>query len=139
MATGATIVVPFSAKEFYRRVAIAPHTRKPDSLTKQPTGVVIEAFGGGPRILSDGQRRVEVHPLPLPHAEDLVVIYLPAEKMIIEADHISPRKGAVRPAASVREFVPALDKLNLDVVTIVGIHGDSATLQVTRAAAQATK
>jgi hypothetical protein len=59
--------------------------------------------------------------------------------MIIEADHISPRKGAVRPAASVREFVPALDKLNLDVVTIVGIHGDSATLQVTRAAAQATK
>jgi hypothetical protein len=45
----------------------------------------------------------------------------------------------VRPAASVREFVPALDKLNLDVVTIVGIHGDSATLQVTRAAAQATK
>ena len=65
MATGATIVVPFAAKEFYRRVAIAPHTRKPDSLAKQPTGVVIEAFGGGPRILSDGQRRVEVHPLPL--------------------------------------------------------------------------
>lgn len=139
MATGATIVVPFSAKEFYSRVAKAPHTRKPDSLTKQPTGVVIEAFGGGPRILSDGQRRVEVHPLPLPHAEDMVVIYLPAEKIIIEADHISPRKGEVRPAASVKEFVPALDKLNLDVVTIVGIHGDSATLQAARAAAQATK
>ena len=139
MATGATLVVPFAAKEFYRRVAIAPHTRKPDSLAKQPTGVVIEAFGGGPRILSDGRRRVEVHPLPLPHAEDLVVIYLPAEKIIIEADHISPRKGEVRPAAAVREFVPALDKLNLDVVTIVGIHGDSATLQAARAAAQAAK
>jgi glyoxylase-like metal-dependent hydrolase (beta-lactamase superfamily II) len=108
-------------------------------LTKQPTGVVIEAFGGGPRILSDGRRSVEVHPLPLPHAEDMVVIYLPAEKIIIEADHISPRKGEVRPAATVREFVPALDRLNLDVVTIVGIHGDSATLQAARAAAQATK
>jgi glyoxylase-like metal-dependent hydrolase (beta-lactamase superfamily II) len=139
MATGATIVVPFAAKEFYRRVAIAPHTRKPDSLAKRPAGVVIEAFGGGPRILSDGQRRVEVHPLPLPHAEDLVVVYLPAEKIIIEADHISPRKGEVRPAATVREFVPALDMLNLDVVTIVGIHGDSATLQAARAAAQASK
>ena len=139
MATGATVVVPFAAREFYRRVASAPHTRNPDSLTKQPTGVVIEAFGGGPRILSDGQRRVEVHPLPLPHAEDMVVIYLPAEKIIIEADHISPRKGEVRPAATVGEFVPALDRLNLDVVTIVGIHGDSATLQAARAAAQATK
>ena len=139
MATGATVVVPFTAREFYRRVASAPHTRRPDSLTKQPTGVVIEAFGGGPRILSDGQRRVEVHPLPLPHAEDMVVIYLPAEKIIIEADHVSPRKGEVRPAATVREFVPALDRLNLDVVTIVGIHGDSATIQAARAAAQATK
>ena len=67
------------------------------------------------------------------------VIYLPAEKIIIEADHISPRKGEVRPATAVREFVPALDKLNLDVVTIVGIHGDSATMQAARAAAQAAK
>ena len=139
MATGATIVVPFSAKEFYARVARAPHTRNPDSLEKNKTGVVIESFGGGPRILTDGQRRVEVHPLPLPHAEDMVVVYLPAEKIIIEADHISPRKGEVRPAPVVREFVPALDKLNLDVVTIVGIHGDSATMQAARAAAQATK
>jgi len=139
MATGATIVVPFSAKEFYSRVAKAPHTRRPDSLTRQPTGVVIEAFGGGPRVLTDGQRRVEVHPLPLPHAEDLVVVYLPVDKMIIEADHISPRNGQVRPAAAVREFVPALDKLNLDVATIVGIHGDSATVQAARAAAQSSK
>jgi hypothetical protein len=29
--------------------------------------------------------------------------------------------------------------LNLDVATIVGIHGDSATLQAARAAAQITK
>ena len=68
-----------------------------------------------------------------------MVVYLPAEKIIIEADHISPRKGEVRPAPMVKEFVPALDMLNLDVATIVGIHGDSATLQAARAAAQASK
>ena len=105
MATGATLVVPFSANEFYSRVAKAPHTRKPDSLAKQPTAVVIEAFGGGPRILTDGQRRVEVYPLPLSHAEDLVVVYLPTEKIVIEADQISPRNGQVRPAPAVKEFV----------------------------------
>jgi glyoxylase-like metal-dependent hydrolase (beta-lactamase superfamily II) len=139
MATGATLVVPFSAREFYAKVARAPHTRNPDSLEKNKVGVVIEAFGGGPRILTDGKRRLEVHPLPLSHAEDFVVIYLPAEKIVIEADHISPRNGQVRPAPAVKEFMPALDKLNLDVATIVGIHGDSATLQAARAAAQAAK
>ena len=136
MATGGTLVVPFSAKEFYSRVAKAPHTRRPDSLGNSKSGVVIEAFGGGPRVLTDGQRRVEVYPLPLSHAEDLVVVYLPAEKIIIEADHINPQKGQVRPAPRVRELVSALDKLNLDVSTIVGIHGDSAPMQAVRAAAK---
>lgn len=139
MASGATVIASFSAKEFYSRVASAPHTRRPDSLEKQQGGVVIEAFGGGPRILTDGARRVEVYPLPTSHAEDLVVIYLPAEKIVIEADHISPRNGQVRAAPIVKEFVTALDKLNLDVSTIVGIHGDSATMQVARAAAQGGK
>ncbi|HEY2922421.1 MAG TPA: MBL fold metallo-hydrolase [Candidatus Binatia bacterium] len=139
MASGATVIAPFSAKEFYGRVAKAPHTRRPDSLEKQQGGVVIEAFGGGPRVLTDGARRVEVYPMPTSHAEDLVVIYLPAEKIVIEADHISPRNGQVRAAPLVKEFVTALDKLNLDVSTIVGIHGDSATMQAARAAAQGGK
>ena len=136
MASGATIVTPFVAKDFYTMVAKAPHSRKPDSLAKHKSGVVIEAFGGGPRILTDGSRRIEIYPMPTSHANDLVVIYLPAERLLIEADHISPRNGQVRSAPAVKEFVAALDKLNLDVATIVGIHGDSATLQAARAAAK---
>jgi glyoxylase-like metal-dependent hydrolase (beta-lactamase superfamily II) len=101
--------------------------------------VVIEGFGGGPRVLSDGSRRVEVYPMTTSHADDNVVIYLPADRMVIEADHISPRGGEVRPTPMVREFVAGLDKLNLDVATIVGIHGDSVSMQATRAAAQGGK
>ncbi len=115
MAEGAVVVSPFSARDFYARVAKAPHTRHPDSLEKARTPVVIESFGGGPRVLTDGTRRVEVYPLPTSHAEDLVA------------------------APAVKEFVNAVDKLNLDIATIVGIHGDSATLQAARAAAQSTK
>ena len=139
MAEGAAIVTPFVARDFYLRVAKAPHTRQPDSLERSKRAVVIEAFGGGPRVLTDGSRRIEVYPLPTAHAEDLVVIYLPAEKILIEADHISPRNGEVRPAPLVKEFVTALDKANLDVSTIVGIHGDSATMQAAMKAAQAVK
>jgi glyoxylase-like metal-dependent hydrolase (beta-lactamase superfamily II) len=136
MAEGASVVVPFSAKVFYVQVAKAPHTRQPDSLEKNKRAVVIESFGGGPRVLTDGSRRVEIHPLPTSHAEDLVVVYLPAERMLIEADHITPRNGQIRAAPLVKEFVNSLDKLNLDVTTIVGIHGDSATLQAASTAAQ---
>jgi glyoxylase-like metal-dependent hydrolase (beta-lactamase superfamily II) len=126
--------VPFNAERFYEKVARAPHTRRPDSLEKNKAVVTIEAFGGGKRIIGDETRTVEVHPLPLPHADDLVVVYLPKEKLLIEADHISPRDGQVRPGPRVDEFVPALDKLHLDVATIVGIHGDQATLAAAKAA-----
>ena len=139
MAEGATLVVPFTAKDFYTRVAKAPHTRQPDSLERNKRAVVIEAFGGGPRVLTDGSRRVEVYPMPTTHADDLVVVYLPAEKLVIEADHIGPRGGQVRPAPLVKEFVAGLDRLALDVATVVGIHGDSASMQATRAAAQGEK
>jgi glyoxylase-like metal-dependent hydrolase (beta-lactamase superfamily II) len=136
MAAGATVVTPFSAREFYRYVAKAPHTRQPDSLEINKRAVVIEAFGGGPRVLSDGSRRVEVYPMPTSHAQDFVVVYLPSEKILIEADHISPRNGQVRGAPLVKEFVTSLEKLNLDIATIVGIHGDSATFQAVRSAVQ---
>ncbi|MBM4262411.1 MAG: MBL fold metallo-hydrolase [Deltaproteobacteria bacterium] len=139
MAEGATIVVPLNAQNFYTKVARAAHSRKPDSLERTRTGVVIESFGGGPRILTDGARRVEIHPLPTSHADDLVVVYLPGEKILIEADHISPRNGQVRTAPLVKEFVDKLDKLGLDVATIVGIHGDQASLQAARAAAKIDK
>jgi glyoxylase-like metal-dependent hydrolase (beta-lactamase superfamily II) len=136
MAESAVIVVPFNARAFYEKVARAPHTRNPDSLERNKAAVVIEAFGGGHRVLTDGARQVEVHPLPTSHAEDLVVVYLPKEKLLIEADHISPRNGEVRPGPRVKEFVQELDKLNLDVATIVGIHGDQASLEAARGAAK---
>jgi len=136
MAEGAAIVVPFNAQAFYAQVARAPHTRNPDTLERSRAAVIIEAFGGGPRVLSDGARQVEVHLLPTSHADDLVVIYLPKERLLIEADHISPRDGQVRPGPRVKEFVQELDKLKLDVATIVGIHGDQASLEAARAAAK---
>jgi hypothetical protein len=64
------------------------------------------------------------------------VVFLPKEKLLIEADHISPRNGEVRPGPRVNEFVQQFDKLNLDVATIVGIHGDQASLEATRGAAK---
>ena len=136
MAEGAIIVAPFIATQFYTRVAKAPHTLRPDSLQRNRSAVVIESYGGGRRILTEGSREIDIYPLPTSHAEDLQVIYLPREKILIEADHVSPRKGQVRPAPLVKEFVQGIDKLGLDVTTIAGIHGDTANIQAVRAAAK---
>ena len=51
-------------------------------------------------------------------------------------DLTQPRNGQVRAAPAIKEFIAGLDQLNLDVATIVGIHGDSAPIQAARAAAQ---
>ena len=136
MAEGATVIVPFVATNFYRRVAQAPHTLRPDSLERNRRAVVIESYGGGHRLLTDGNRQIEIWPLPVSHAEDFQVVYLPREKILIEADHVSPRKGQVRPAPAVKELVDGIDKLRLDVTTIAGIHGDAAPMQAVRTAAQ---
>jgi glyoxylase-like metal-dependent hydrolase (beta-lactamase superfamily II) len=87
--------------------------------------------------LTDGNQRVEIYPLPVPHAEDFQVIYLPRAKILIEADHVSTRGGQVRTAPAVSEFVQAVDKLNLDIQTVAGIHGDSVAMQAVRTAAKA--
>ena len=136
MAEGAIVVAPFIATQFYASVAKAPHTLRPDSLQRNGRAVVIESYGGGRRILTDGSREIDIYPLPTSHAEDLQVIYLPREKILIEADHVSPRKGQVRPAPLVKEFVQGIDKLGLDVTTVAGIHGDTADIQAVRAAAK---
>ena len=136
MAEGAIVAVPFIAADFYKRVAKAPHTLRPDSLEKKRRAVVIDGYAAGRPVLTDGNQRVELYPLPTSHAEDLQVIYLPRDKILIEADHVSPRKGQVRPAPAVKELVDGIDKLQLDVATIAGIHGDTAPMQAVRTAAQ---
>ncbi|HVO92237.1 MAG TPA: hypothetical protein VMT22_05320 [Terriglobales bacterium] len=55
-------------------------------------------------------------------------------KIRIEADPRGLRNGQIRPAPSVKEFSSALNQLNFDVATIVGIKAESTTLQDARKA-----
>ncbi len=122
-------------REIFMRAWPRRRTRDSPTVWKKPKAVVIESFGGGPRVLTDGAAGLKFIHADF-HAEVLVVVYLPTDKIVIEADHISPRNGQVRAAPLVKEFVAGLDQIELDVATIVGIHGDSARPQAARAAAQ---
>jgi glyoxylase-like metal-dependent hydrolase (beta-lactamase superfamily II) len=139
MAEGAIVVAPAIATDFYMRVAKAPHTARPDSLEKKGRAVMIESYASDRRVLTDGSRQVEIYLMPTSHAEDLQVVYLPREKILIEADHVSPRKNKVAPGPRVDEFLQGIERLKLDVTTIAGIHGDTGNMEGLRAAAKGGK
>ncbi len=75
--------------------------------------------------LEAGGRTIELYDIgPTPHAEHLLVAYLPDEKILFEGDHFpQPRNGPMPPAVeSTRAFAEAIARLGLDVERIVGEH-----------------
>ena len=61
---------------------------------------------------------------PTPHSEHILVAYLPDEGILFEADHFTnPINGRMPPAQPVtKHLAKMIDKLGLDVKTIVGSH-----------------
>ena len=95
--------------------------------------------------LGDGERTIELYDIgPTPHAEHLLVAYLPKEKILFEADHFpQPRTGPLPPAVpATLAFAEALAKLDLDLDRIVGAHspriGSLAELKAVVESASAT-
>ena len=75
--------------------------------------------------LTDGKKKIELYNIgPTPHAENILIAYLPAEGIIFEADHFpQPASGVIPPAVPATvAFGKALNKLDLDYQKIVGAH-----------------
>ena len=80
---------------------------------------------------------VELHDVgPTSHVDELVMAYLPKEKLIFQGDLlILPDRGEPGPAITLtREFLAAIERLKLDVETIAGVHGPVGTMAQLRAA-----
>ena len=124
MAAGVSVIAPAISAAHYERMAAAPHTIRSGRPDASGNTAVVEAITG-PRVLADETRQIEIYPHATSHADDYQIIYLPQEKLVIEADHISPRPGgSLRPGELPRQILEAIEELQLDVQTIVGIHGD---------------
>ena len=132
-AEGATIVTNEANKEFYERVILVPQPRSlsPDRLSTFPFATT----GPGPgrletyrdrHAISDGtQTIISYHVEGFNHAGDMAIVYLPASKILINADMGPPPAGT--PAANVNANTIALynniKRLKLDVERHVPIHG----------------
>ncbi|MDX1381935.1 MAG: MBL fold metallo-hydrolase, partial [Xanthomonadales bacterium] len=83
------------------------------------------AFVDQRMTLDGGSRSVELYDIgPTPHAEHILIAYLPEEGIIFEADHFpQPLNGEIPPAVPATvAFARALDRLDLEYDTLVGAH-----------------
>lgn len=67
---------------------------------------------------------------PNPHAEEVVIAYMPAIKTVFAGDVFSKRNSPLPPAnANQLDFAEELEKLNLDIETFIPVHGTNATAE----------
>jgi len=128
-AEGATIVFPDFDKAYFEKAYANPHTLNPDALAKSGKKAKFETFRGS-KVITDGARRIEIYTIENNiHADGFMMIYLPKEKILMEADAFSPRSPAPitqTPAfinPSTRNLWDNIQARKLQVETILPMHG----------------
>ena len=91
------------------------------------------------KVMTDGNHVIELHHLQgSGHNEGLLVAYLPKEKILVEADAYNPPAqaecaGSAPVSPYTANLVENIDRLKLDVETIIPIHYAADGRKVTRA------
>lgn len=135
-ADGATIFTSVLAKPYFEAAFAQPQKRAPDmpaASGRKPTFIAVETK----TLLNDADRPVEIHELQGSiHARGLLVVWLPREQLLIEADAYAPgpptpptppgAPDAAPPAvpdANHLNLVQNLDRLGLTPRLILPLQG----------------
>jgi glyoxylase-like metal-dependent hydrolase (beta-lactamase superfamily II) len=127
VAEGVTIVTPAVNKAFFERALNQPRTLAPDAIARSGKRPVIEGFAGDKRVFQDATRTFEVHVIKgLPHADGMVIGWLPKEKIAVFADlfALPPASAPVPdpPVVSTQVFLANLERLKIEPERLVSIH-----------------
>jgi glyoxylase-like metal-dependent hydrolase (beta-lactamase superfamily II) len=139
VAEGATVVTHALNEAFYKQAWAAPRTLNPDKMARASRTAVFETFTDR-HTLTDGRRSIEVHTIAgSGHNDGFVMVYLPAERILIEVDAWAPPAVNAPPPAVASPFAVNLyeniQRLKLNVRQIAALHGPRvATLEDLRAA-----
>lgn len=127
VAEGATIVTHAANKTYYERVWANNHSIAPDRLAASKKPAKFETFTDSD-VLSDSKRKIEIHTIAgSGHNDAFALVYLPAEKILIEADAYTPLAANAPRPISLNPYSVNLYKnikdLNLNVDKIAALHG----------------
>jgi len=146
VSEGTVIITSKRNREYYLNnvFTLVPRTLQPDrmSLSPRPTSnfgpsaaspfMAVEAVEEL-YTLSDGAQSMEVHYVRgLRHSENMLMVYLPRQKILVEADLFNPPPQgppAAPPNPSNLTFYDNIQRLQLDVARIAPIHGPVVSLE----------
>jgi glyoxylase-like metal-dependent hydrolase (beta-lactamase superfamily II) len=132
VAEGATVVTAEAARPFYEAAWANPRTLNPDAMSKSGKTAVFETVADK-LVLTDGKRPIEIYAIQgSGHADGFLMVYLPNEKILTEADAWSPMAPDAPPPATPNPYnvnlYENIERLGLDVATVAPIHGRRVTL-----------
>ena len=127
VAEGATLVTSEVSRSFFQDTLANPNRIKPDAMQTSGKKAVVTGVSGK-RSFTDGVRTVDVYDMEgSVHANGFLMVHLPKEKLLIQADAYTP--GAPNaPAPAVPNalhvnLVQNIERLNLGVEQILPLHG----------------
>ena len=137
MHIGATIITHWKNYDFYNKDVLnyAPRTLDPDMVSLWPPTELAEGYQYETvrenYVLTDGNRNLNISYVhPLNHVEGMLVAYLPEERLLIEADlfdgpsPVNRNALSITPNQSHRSLYNHVQRLGLEVDTLVPIHGE---------------
>ncbi|HVF68021.1 MAG TPA: MBL fold metallo-hydrolase [Pyrinomonadaceae bacterium] len=132
VANGVAVVTTPANQKFFERMAAGSFTLNPDDQTRAPRPPQFEFVRDRRRVFTDGKQTVEVIDIgPSPHAEEMLVVYLPKEKLVFQGDLVNlPFSGKYLNSTvndTTLHFFDAVSRLKLDVKRVAAVHGPSTT------------
>jgi glyoxylase-like metal-dependent hydrolase (beta-lactamase superfamily II) len=129
VAEGATIITQEMNVPFYQKAWAAPRTLAPDNMSKGAKEAnflpVKEKY-----VLTEGDRTLEIfHENGSMHNATIMFVYIPKEKILVEADDYSAEPPGVEPPTGIRppvflaNLMKQIQSLKLDVATVAPLHG----------------
>jgi glyoxylase-like metal-dependent hydrolase (beta-lactamase superfamily II) len=127
VAQGATLVVGKGNGAHFRRVLAAPFTRNPDLAARDLSRTPIVEVGDR-HVISDGEREVHAYRIDNPHADGLLIGYVPEARLGFTTDIWSPGAGPLpdklNPALAA--LVAGVKKAGITPTRFAGGHGSVA-------------
>jgi glyoxylase-like metal-dependent hydrolase (beta-lactamase superfamily II) len=127
VAEGMTIVTHEQNVKFFQDALGNPRTLAPDSMSRSGKKAVIEGMSDK-RVFTDATRTVEIHEIKgLPHADGMLIAYLPKENIVAYADMfnlVAPGQPPVPnpPVIGTQVFVANLERLGISNANIISVH-----------------
>ena len=122
---GVTIVTTADARGRVEEIARARSQLNPDTLDRARRAPIIEIVDRA-RVFKDAHHEVQLHQIgPNAHVDQMLVAYLPAERILFEGDMVDMNGG--QPAAGgddTADFVKKVRALGLAFDRVVPVHGE---------------